>query len=1385
MDKSLFRKNVQYPPTRFFCLIIWLFCLPQFTVWGQVSVKLLPSEGEAFDYFGESVAIDGDYAVIGSWLDDNDNGKDAGSARVYRRVGAVWEEQAILLAADGEAGDQFGFSVGINGEFAFVGAHRDDNENGPLAGSVYIFARDGGNWTQVDKLIANDGELEGRFGAAMASRGSRLVVGSPGAALNQGAAYVYHNVGSSWLFVNKIQASNGSGGDQFGNAVHIEEEYAVIGAPNRDAGGLADAGAAYTFAFSGTEWIEQAELVSPDAITAGTFGHSVALTANTAFIGAPMESVLGQQEVGSVYVFTRSGTTWSFSTKLTAFDGVAGDEFGSSVDALGEYAVVGARWHRNSVGARSGAAYLFRFVDGNWQSEARLQAADGDVGDQFGSAIAFNNEQVLVGARWDDNEWGRDAGGAYIFPVGGSGVPSLLADRSRLDFGTESIGEDEELTISIVNNGTADLNVSNVRIEGADASNFRLVRGGNPALLAPLAVIEMVVEFMPLNPGVKEATLVVESNSPTSPERIALSGEGVEGLQPGVARVIASRGGVATSFGSTVAVHGNYAIVGAEGQRDNEPGAAYIFERVGAQWIQQARITALDGMPGDRFGSAVSISNTHAIVGAWSSDEARGAAYVFIKSGSAWIQQAKLTASDGLPDDQFGQSVSIDGEFALAGAWQNDNERGESAGAAYVYRLSGNEWVQYVKLLAPDGEQGDRFGSAVSISGDKVLAGAANGGFFGEGRAYAFVWQDPIWVPDGVLEPVDAGLSDGFGSTVAIANNIAVVGSPLHDRSAAVDEGAAYVFQQDNSGTWLLRSKLRGSDGTSGFEFGASVSIQGDEVIVGAPGADNQRGAVYTFLRSGLQWLEQVKLTPPGGQDGEGFGSAIGYVGQDLIIGAPENENINGPGAGIAYLFSRSISTWSFGATLLATNRVIQPLFGSAVAVNGDLAVVGAQGRSGDTGGAYVFQKSTNGWTQSSELIPSDGTAGDLFGRSVAIDENYIVVGAPGAEHAQGTGAVYVFLKGSEGWSEQVRLVASDGAAQDSFGMALAIAEDRIAVGAPYADLDTREDAGKVFVFETNGPSWQEQAMLVSDSGDSGERLGMSLAMESSTLAVGAPGSTSSQAGEVAVFEYTGFDWVQEATLRASDGVVRDMLGIDVDLNDNYILAGAAGKAISTGAAYVFRRTSGVWAETEESKIDIIGGTTGDRFGHAVALSGNFALVGSPSAENEIGAGYLFERDGITWLQQSKLIPVDGNQGDFYGQAVDLDGDDALIGASFNSNGNGFEAGAVYILSITGTVTIVSDEEEVSLVEEWMLGQNYPNPASRQTTIPFQVEDPGHVRITLYDMLGRRVALLEDTYLPAGSYNMLFNIQSLSAGSYIYRMETAAGYQTRSLTVIR
>ena len=206
-------------------------------------------------------------------------------------------------------------------------------------------------------------------------------------------------------------------------------------------------------------------------------------------------------------------------------------------------------------------------------------------------------------------------------------------------------------------------------------------------------------------------------------------------------KLTASDGTEDDHFGNSVSIDGDYAVIGAIWD-DDASGSAYIFHRNGTSWIEQTKLTASDGAPDDRFGSSVSISGDYAVIGAYGGDDIlnnRGAAYIFHRSGTNWTQQAKISAYDGAEDDWFGWSVSIDGDYVVIGS-VDDDDNGSASGSAYIFHRNGTTWTLQNKITASDGAASDEFGNSVSISGDYAVIGALwdydNGS--GSGSAYVF-----------------------------------------------------------------------------------------------------------------------------------------------------------------------------------------------------------------------------------------------------------------------------------------------------------------------------------------------------------------------------------------------------------------------------------------------------------------------------------------------------------------------------------------------------------------------------------------------------------------------------------------------------------------------
>jgi hypothetical protein len=310
--------------------------------------------------------------------------------------------QQKLTAFDGAANDQFGFAVAISGDSSIVGARGDD----AFRGSAYVFVGAG----LEQKLTASDGSAGDEFGRAVAISGDTAIVGAAfddvGANVDQGSAYVFVRIGGVWTQQQMLTANDGAAGDDFGSSVAISGDTAVVGAPSDDAG----QGSAYVFVRSGSTWTQQQQLTVIDGVALDFFGGSVAIEGDTAIVGAPGEVL----DRGSAYAFVRTFSVWTLQQKLTASDGAAGDFFGGSVAIAGETALIGARGDDIGANAFQGSAYVFvRSV--LWTQQAKLTANDGAAVDQFGLSVAISGDIAIVGSPNADVDANDDRGAAYVF----------------------------------------------------------------------------------------------------------------------------------------------------------------------------------------------------------------------------------------------------------------------------------------------------------------------------------------------------------------------------------------------------------------------------------------------------------------------------------------------------------------------------------------------------------------------------------------------------------------------------------------------------------------------------------------------------------------------------------------------------------------------------------------------------------------------------------------------------------------------------------------------------------------------------------------------------------------------------------------------------------
>lgn len=389
---------------------------------------------------------------------------------------------------------------------------------------------------------------------------------------------------------------------------------------------------------------------------------------------------------------------------------------------------------------------------------------------------------------------------------------------------------------------------------------------------------------------------------------------------------------------------------------------------------------------------------------------------------------------------------------------------------------------------------------------------------------------------------------------------------------------------------------------------------------------------------------------------------------------------------------------------LLADDAEPDDNFGYAVAISGSTAVVGAwqnNAPSNNSGAAYVFERNdaTDTWQQVTKLVPDPGNTGDQFGRAVAIDGDYIVIGAQWDDDAgNDRGAAYVFRRtpaAASPWTRDGKLTADDGAFRDFFGQTVAVSGTRIAVGAPddHTDLNG-SDSGSVYVFDRNAQSgaWFQTDKLIADDGASNDIFGTALAMDGNWIIAGAPEHNPAginNAGAAYVFRRSSQDglWSQVAKLTADDADASDEFGLAVALAGTTAIVGApfdddSGNA--GGSAYVFERNAGTQQWNQTDKLVANDASLGNRFGNSVALTASRALVGAhweDEASDDGGAAYLFERPfgSSDWTQIDKLTADDAADEDWFGYDVALTPEYALVGAHQDDDQQSEESGSAYL----------------------------------------------------------------------------------------------------------
>lgn len=758
-------------------------------------------------------------------------------------------------------------------------------------------------------------------------------------------------------------------------------------------------------------------------------------------------------------------------------------------------------------------------------------------------------------------------------------------------------------------------------------------------------------------------------------------------------KLTASDAAAGDEFGRRVAISADRIVVGAQLDDDDgsASGAAYVFVRNGGVWTEEAKLTASDAAAGDLFGSSVGISGARLVVGAFQDDDggsASGSAYVFTRSGSVWSEDAKLTASDAAAGDHFGRDVAIQGSRVLVGAWL-DSDAGSASGSAYVFQDGPSGWSETQKLVASDGGPGDFFGFRVALGASGAIIGASydDDVAANSGAAYIYDLTPSGYVEQQKLKASDAGVNDLFGSSVDIDHLAAMVGSP-YDGDGGVAKGSVYLFEWDGS-SWVETRKEVGADSAPDDEFGWDVSVdvepEGPVMVVGAPrhdGAGTDAGAVY-FIDPDVDddgLLNEVETDT-------GSYVSPSDTGTDPIVADTDgDEYIDGDEVAIGSDPFDPLEP--FQQQVAAADPVVGASLGRSVAIDDGTLMAGAGRLSGDPGAMYVFTQVAGDWTQQAKLVAFDGDPTPTFGFSVAVAGSAAAAGARWSDEAGSrSGSVYVFERSGVTWMPDVELVGLDTDPDDEFGFSVAMGRGTLVVGAPYWD-ELGVEYGAAYVFVKGPSGWSEDARLLASDREADDEFGYAVSISGDRIVVGArfEDTGASGAGAAYVFRRDGSVWTQEAKLVSASPDSFDQLGVAIDIDSDTIAVGAIGDddiSSNGGAVYVYARSGTVWSE--QAKLTVDSGGLYGVLGTSVTIDGDRLVAGAAPLDGASGgAAWLFERIGTAWNEREQLFAPDFsiNHLDGYGRAVDLDGDQLAVGAREKQKVGIVTAGAAYLLDI-------------------------------------------------------------------------------------------------------
>lgn len=826
-------------------------------------------------------------------------------------------------------------------------------------------------------------------------------------------------------------------------------------------------------------------------------------------------------------------------------------------------------------------------------------------------------------------------------------------------------------------------------------------------------------------------------------------------------KLVASDRAPCDLFGGSVSISSEYIIIGAHGNDDNgsSSGSAYIFYNdPDLGWIEQIKLTPSDGVEGDFFGYSVAISGNWAIIGAPYSDDngnQSGSAYVFYNHPNlGWIEQKKLTHSDRIAYSNFGLRIAMSGDYAIIGApSQND-----FTGSAYIFYNDPNSgWIEQCKLTASDGSIQDEFAHSVAITEGFTVVGADRkdiGNETNAGAAYIF-YNDPAtgWVEQKKITASDGAANDYFGISVAITNSYAIIGAHGYDDNGSYT-GSAYIFYNDPTTGWIEQKKITASDGWKSNYFGISVAVLDNWAIIGASGNDDDFGSAYVFYNDpDLGWKEQKKLIPSDGLFGGNFCGSVGLSNDFILIGQDEEDLDE---IGTAYVYS-DYTTSPVSCEWGQIKRMPRITFGWMPEFSGCIP-------SNDDGRFIVYSDERT-------LDEVKDPRGPAYGSR----EEVWLIDAPSASLVQ-----TLSLNGKK--LTDIEAMADDGAGGFFICTSQSLRQDgtqndnreKLFRYNDPGDTDTRNNFRDVLIYYfpflkafVDNPSKQNgidvEGIAVDPKDDK-----MWFGLRGPLVDKDDP----TKPGDYAVLleldhpirdwdipngkgikeeDWWGFQWQPPRFLNLGSRGIRDLY-FDIPTRRFFILAG---KMDGNDVGY-----------TPSSFL----------FEYSFTTEEVFYLMEIPQVDDGVPEQYR------AFLNPSGLCEAEGIT------AIECSGQRGLV-IVYDSK----EQGIYQIIpfpDVPTAVHISSDNEINNVPRSFVLYQNYQNPFNPNTTIRFSIPKQSYVEIKVYSMIGREIATLLSNQKSAGTHSVEWNGKNESdeympSGLYLYSIKAGNYEKTNKMLLIK